>query len=124
MNHMDPESKVVHIRLEHWGKLCADRWSPWPHNTLLGKIIEYGLSGAAQAGKPMETIPEEVAETDAAVAKLNWTDKRAVSVYYTRQEPVEACAKRCHMRIRQFQNVLRRARWRIALHLNVTQQVV
>lgn len=119
LNHMDPDTKIVHMRLEVWGKLCADRLTGYPRSTLLGRVIEFGMAGASQLGKGVEPIPDEVAETDAAIAKLNWTDRRAVSAYYTRNEPVEACAGRCHMRVRQFQNVLRRARWRLAIILRV-----
>lgn len=117
MNHMDPDTRLAHIRLEQWGKICADRWAPWPRSTLLGKVIEFGLSGAAQAGRPVEAIPEEVAQTDGAVARLSVIDRRAVTTYYTRSESVEVCARRCGMRVRQFQNVLKRARWRIAYFL-------
>ncbi len=112
-NHMDPETRFVHGLLETWGKTCADRFRAWPNTTVLGKLIEFGPMGAAQPGKPVESIPEDMARVDAAISKLGQIDKKVIVAYYTRYEPPEVVARRLHMRYRQLQAVLRRARWRI-----------
>lgn len=118
---MDPDTRAVHIRLTVWGewaKQCAE--NGWPPITLLGRMIKQGPNGASQTGKPPISMPDEIAETDAAVAKLCEIDKRAIVGYYTKWEPIEALARRLHMRTQQIHNVLRRARWRLNFALDVS----
>lgn len=122
MNHMDPETKLVHARLEAWGRWSRDaEVRPFPRVTLLGRVIEQGASGASQAGRPPIDMPDDIARVDAAVARLGAIDKRVVQTYYLRWEPIEVMARRNKMRVRQFQNVLRRARWRIGGYLAATE---
>jgi DNA-directed RNA polymerase specialized sigma24 family protein len=92
------------------------------------KAVLYGKLGIPQEanfrGEP--EIPDDVAKIDSAIARLCEIDKRAIIAYYTHWEAMETIAKRCGMRVRQFQNVLRRARWRLTINmggenLNVTQ---
>lgn len=120
MNHMDPETRVVHSRLEAWGAWAKDaEVRAWPASTLLARMIDQQAAGAAQGSKPPISMPDQIAATDAAVCKLNAIDKRAVQIYYLKWQPVESLARMMHMRPRQYQNVLRRARWRLALWLDV-----
>lgn len=113
-NRMDSETRLVHERLEQWGRWARDSEArTWPQSTLLGRVIEQGASGASQQGKPPVQIPEAVAVVDAAVSRLGAIDRGVVQTYYLRWEPIEVMARRHSMRVRQFQNVLRRARWRI-----------
>jgi hypothetical protein len=115
INHMDPETKAVHARLESWGRWAKEKGvSGWPERTLLGRLIDgEELVGAAQS-KPPIAMPDDVAVTDRAVAHLGVIDRRVIETYYLQWEPVEVMARRNSMRVRQFQNVLRRARWRIS----------
>jgi hypothetical protein len=118
MNHMDPETKAVHSRLEAWGKWARDgSIRAWPERTLLKRLMDEGTSGAAQQSRPPISMPEDIALVDVAVSRLVATDKQCVQTYYLRWEPIEVMARRNGMRTRQFQNVLRRARWRISLML-------
>jgi hypothetical protein len=118
MNHMDPETKMVHSRLEKWGKWSRDcEARAWPEATMLGRLIEQGPMGAAQSGKPPISMPDDVAAVDAAVARLGDIDKGVIKSYYMRWETIETTARRNGMRLRQLQNVLRRARWRVAIYL-------
>jgi hypothetical protein len=113
-NRMDPETKVVHGRLEEWGKWAKDtEIRAWPAVTYLGRWAEQGIDGAAQQGKPPIAMPDSVAVVDAAVCRLGDIDKAIIKTYYLKWEPIEVMARRHRMRVRQFQNVLRRARWRI-----------
>jgi hypothetical protein len=117
-NRMDPETRLVHTLLEEWGRWSYDAsLRALPAVTLLGRVIRYGPQGAFSHGKPPLEMPKAVAVIDGAIAKLCEIDRKVIGVYYTREEPLEACARRCHMRLRQFQNVLRRARWRIMIHI-------
>lgn len=112
-NRMDPDTKMVHLRLEEWGKWAkGSEAKAWPQTTMLGRVIEQG-PGASQSGRPPVEMPDPVAVVDAAVSRLGAIDRGVVQTYYIRWEPIEVMARRKHMRVRQFQNVLRRARWRI-----------
>lgn len=123
-SRMDPDTRMVHSLLEQWGRWSYDSsLRAYPSVTLLGRVIECGANGASQQGRPPLEMPAAVAATDSAIAKLCQTDKRVIVVYYTREEPIEVCARKCRMRIRQFQNVLRRARWRLVLHLHLSDCV-
>jgi hypothetical protein len=120
VNHMDPETRIVHARLEAWGAWAKDaEIRAWPASTLLGRMIDQQAVGAAQSGRPPISMPDEIAKTDGAVCRLNAVDKKAIQLYYLKWQPIEGHARAMHMRVRQFQNVLRRARWRLALYLDL-----
>ncbi len=122
MNHMDAETKLVHIRLEAWG-----RWNrggmprEWPEVSMMGRIAEYGPNGASQQSAPPVSMSDDMARLDAAVTRLGDIDKRAIRSYYFHDDAVETLARRMKMRPRQFQNVLRRARWRLAAFLSALE---
>ena len=117
-NNMDPETREVHARLEGWARwACGEEIRAWPAVTLLGRVIEQGASGAGQSGRPPISMPDHIAHVDAAVAKLGAVDKLVIRIYYGPPDPVEAMARKAQMRVRQFQSVLRRARWRISGYL-------
>lgn len=122
MNNMDPETKAVHIRLEQWGLETRDSLNGYPPVTLLGRLMEQGPMGAGQQGRPPVALSEAAAHVDACVGKLCQIDQQALRLYYHSQIPRELLAKRLHMRVRQAQNVLRRARWRVQAHLAVMEQ--
>jgi hypothetical protein len=121
MNRMDPDTKAAHLRLEEWGKWAKDAETrAWPNRTLLGRVIDEGF-GAGQSTRPPIHMPPEVATVDAAVCRLGAIDRLVILTYYVRWEPIEVMARRSHMRVRQFQNVLRRARWRICGYLDAAE---
>ena len=126
INHMDPETKAVHLRLESWGAWAREGGTTcaWPARTILGRLIEDGPSGAAQSGRPPVSMPEDIAAVDAAVAHLGDIDRKVVHTYYVGWLPIEAQARACHMRVRMFQNVLRRARWRVGGFLSARERSV
>lgn len=119
MNHMDPETKIVHLQLEEWG-----RWSKGENHqgqigpTPMARAVEEGLHGAGQQSKPPISMPDHIAAVDVAVARLGQIDKKIVVEYYQHWNPIEVSARRVGMRVREFQNVLRRARWRILGYLD------
>lgn len=94
-SHMDPETLAIHGRLEEWGK--------WHR----------------EAPRPVEpgALPEIIANTDAAVASLGEIDQRTLRAYYMRTELIDLCAHQQGMRLRQFRNVLHRARWKLMVIL-------
>jgi hypothetical protein len=121
MNHMDSESKAAHIRLEQWGRETRDSLNGYPPVTLLGRLIEQGPTGAGQTGRPPVALSELSAHADSCVAKLCQIDQRVLRYYYQHDEPMEALARKMSMRVRQAQNVLKRARWRFMAHLAVME---
>lgn len=120
MNHMDPETKLIHAQLEEWAKWARDMGiMGYPKQSLTEKAAQYGKLGIPQESnyKSEPLMPEHVAKLDAAIASLCQTDQKAIKGYYCRWEPIEALARRLSMRVRQLQNVLRRARWRLAIRM-------
>lgn len=114
MSAMDDETKYIHARLEEWARFRRNQFAELglPQITYLHKWIEYGIDGAQQHGKPAE-MPQRVAIVDAAVSSLGQIDGRVIRAYYGPPAPREIKARDCGMRIRQFDAVLRRARWRV-----------
>ena len=120
INAMDPDTKLIHAMLEAWGKWAKDMESHgWPAQTLLARMIEYGPQGASQQGRPPVAMPDEIAQIDAAVARLCQIDKNAVVAYYTRWEPPDVVAKRLRIKERELRRTLQRARWRLAAWLRI-----
>ena len=124
MNHMDPDTKLVHARLEEWARWAKDSGiAGYPSQSLTEKAAKYGKLGIPQEPlhKAESMMPERVALVDAAICRLGDIDRKAVRLYYLTWEPVEVLARRMHvsgMRVLQFQRVLHRARWRIMGYLD------
>lgn len=115
MNHMDPDTRRVHLRLEKWGSATRDSaLVSWPKVTMLGRLIEQGPMGAGQAGRPPVSLSEEDAATDVAVSRLGDIDRQAIKEYYQGWMTIDILAKTMRIRVRQAQNILRRARWRLS----------
>lgn len=121
MNHMDPETKAAHLRLEEWGRETHDNLTGYPPQTLLGRLIEQGPMGAGQTGRPPVTLSESAARADACVAKLCQIDQRVLRYYYQHWVGTDEVARVMKMRERQARNVLRRARWRFMAHLGAME---
>lgn len=107
----------VHIRLEEWAKWAQSGLESisWPSVTLLGRMEEQGPTGASQQGSPPITIPDEIAQVDTAVARLEPIDKGVIRAYYLSWAPPETLWMGC-IGVRSafgFRVILKRARWRI-----------
>jgi hypothetical protein len=122
-NGMEGRMLEIHKRLERHAKWCREGKSGWPASTLLGRLIEEG-EGIHSRGKPSNNIPPDVAVTDAALAKLGAIDRKVIRIYYDHYESADILAKMARMRKREFQNVLRRARWRLSLHIDEVEGIV
>lgn len=116
LSHMDAETKEVHAHLERWARWVKNALSDLqlPGVTYLHRWSEYGPI-TPQGGWPNE-MPDDIAVTDAGVARLCQIDQRVVKAYYCQWAPREALARNCGMRLREFDSVLKRARWRIAFY--------
>lgn len=119
LNAMDEDTKRVHLRLEEWANAVgSDQLNGWPKVTMLGRLIEQGPMGASQQGKPPVSISDAVAIVDAAVARLGEVDRKVIRSYYLHCDSTEVNARRVNMRVMQFNNVLKRARWRLIGYLD------
>lgn len=113
LNHMAPDVKLVHIRLEVWGRWAKDRApGDWPERTILARLMEEG-PGAGQITSKVVEIPEGIAETDWAVAHLKNPERLVIKTFYTQWSPVEVMCRKTRLRPRQFKAVLQRARWQL-----------
>lgn len=125
MNHMDPDTKEVHARLEEWARWAKDIGiAGYPRQSLTEQAAKYGKLGIPQEPlhKPEVVMPDRVAAVDAAICRLGDIDRSVVRAYYLNWEPTSTIARRLKMRERQFQNVLRRARWRIVGFLDAHER--
>ena len=115
MNRMDAQTKIVHARLERWGKWARDTGlRAWPEVTLLGRIIEEGAHGAQSTGRAPISMPDDIAIVDAAVCNLVDLDRRVVRKYYLEWAPPECMARQLRISVDVFQHTLKRGRWRVA----------
>ena len=111
MNHMDPETKLVHAYLEQWGRETRDRVeNGLPSTTLLGRVIEQG-PGAGQSGRPPSDLSPRSAQMDALVSRLWQIGQRCIKRYYQHWEPMEVMARREGISASRMKEVLRRSRW-------------
>jgi hypothetical protein len=121
MNHMDPETKIVHARLEEWAKWAKDSGiAGYPRQSLTEKAAQYGKLGIPQESnyRSESMMPDHVAVIDAAICRLGDVDRSVVKMYYLRWEAVAVMAWKLRMRERKFQHILQRARWRIMGYLD------
>lgn len=123
MNHMDPETKEIHLRLEEWARWAKDSGiAGYPRQSLTEKAATYGKLGIPQ--EPLHKLepmmPDRVALIDAAICRLGDLDRQVVKAYYLRWEAMSVMAWRLRMRERKFQHILQRARWRIMGYLDAT----
>lgn len=121
-SHMDSDTKVVHARLEEWAQWFLGRIQVGPITCNLGKVIDYGPTGAGHQGVPAPDpeVPNHVVVVERAVCKLGDIDSRVIRTYYGNRGLLEwevAQRMRPRMNLSQFKNVLRRARWRVGGYL-------
>jgi len=113
LSHMAPDVKIVHFRLEIWGRWAKDHVpGDWPERTVIGRLMEEG-PGAGQTTARVMEIPEGIAETDSAVAHLAADERKVVVRFYTHWEPRPVMARSLRLKPRKFDAILNRARWRL-----------
>lgn len=78
---MDADVAYADCRLDAWASWVRGGANAWPTRTLLARIIEQGVSGAAQSCA-FDRMPAQVLLTDRAVAHLDTELKQTVLVYY------------------------------------------
>lgn len=117
--NLSPPLKAVDIALEAWARWAHGGATQlgWPPVTILGRLAAEGFTGAAHAAHLPE-MPAHVLATEQAVLRLKAIERTVVVCRYTRWEPIEASARRCHMSAGRFRTLLHRARRDVAAFLD------
>jgi DNA-directed RNA polymerase specialized sigma24 family protein len=116
-SRMSPEDRLVHQRLEAWSRWSAEA----RHSTGLSPIarmMELGLVAAGADSAPV-SMPEAIMEVETAVGTLPKVEERVIRRYYLHWEPTEITAKMLRMSIRDLQRLLKQARFRIGITLDL-----
>src|SRR5687767_37838 len=92
---MDSDIAYADCALDAWASWVREILSGYPAATLLGRIIEQGVSGAAQPGNQLDGMPDEVLATDRAVGRLDVIEKEVVMVYYLTYADSDIKAREC-----------------------------
>lgn len=113
-----PEFRWVDAALEEWARHVCGGISGmgWDRITMLGKIIEFGVRGAAQSGGSVQW-PESVDFTEKAVLRLKPADQRVIRRAYLDVAPEEYNARRCGLSVTAYRSALSRARRHVAFYL-------
>lgn len=99
--------------IEAWARWAREALSGlgWPPVSLLAKVIEYGVRGAAQAGGIHYVETNAACEiVDRAIRQLPELERRVVVVYYTRWQPRESAADYCGVSEGYFRKLLSQGR--------------
>lgn len=116
-----PEAELADAdsALEHWAAWAKSALSSmgWPPRTLLARVIEYGVLGAAQRGSGtllvvggMVEYDELCAWVEAAVMRLTLTERNVIVRAYMHYETPETSARELSMSPSNFRQILYRAR--------------
>lgn len=114
--HLEGKTAAVDAALEAWARWARSALSEigWPHHTILARVIESGVTGAAQrGGHPVErdSICEAV---ERAMLRLPDKEKRVLVRWYMHWEPLAVSAETMGITDNQFRVVLHRARRSVA----------
>lgn len=82
----------------------------WPARTLLARIIEQGIRGAAQEGCRLVEADEAMELVERAVLRLTPIERATICRHYFYWQPPEVSARYCGMSANHFGVVLHRAR--------------
>ena len=120
---LDDRLRPVDERLYQWGKWARTNQETlgWPRRTLLGRIIDEGMNGAAHAAPAPIEIPQEVAQVDQVVAQIGGiraTMLQVVYLWYPNQPP-DVQRKKVRMSRYKWRNCLRETRIRVGQMLGL-----
>lgn len=114
----EPEAhrSEIDVALEAWGRWARSALSGigWSPISLLARVIEYGVRGAAQsAGVRILEIDSMCELVDKAILRLDETQREVILRTYLTHEPSQITAQKCGLTYGYYRNVLSKARMRI-----------
>ena len=124
MNHMDPDTREIHARLEEWAKHCKQAFARLGYSTS-SYYEKWALLGIAPNPGMEPTLPERPAHVDRAVRQLGDIDRSVIWRYYMQWRPGDALWKELHGidSKRRFECVLKRARFRVEGYLIAIENI-
>lgn len=118
-NRLDPETLIVHRRLEAWARWSRETSMVGGSGTSpIARMMEFGINGAGASSAPVE-MPDSISEIESAVGTIPKQEERAIRRYYLHWEPVEVSAGAMRVTVRELQRLLQKARWRIGITLDL-----
>jgi DNA-directed RNA polymerase specialized sigma24 family protein len=123
--HLEGRTAAVDAALEAWARWARSGLSGlgWPPSTLLARIIEGGVTAAAQKGG-VAIERDELCETiERAILRLHERERRVLVRWYMHWEPLQVSADSMSMSASLFRLVLHRARQRVADYLEGAQRL-
>lgn len=119
------ESKLdcanVDAALEAWARWAKSAFSGlgWPSLSLIGRIVEFGLRGAAQThGVKILEVDSTCELVDRAIMRLDETERDVILQTYLSHDAAQVTARKCGLTYQYYRNVLSRARRRIGDYLD------
>lgn len=115
----EPELSDTDAALEHWAAWAKSALSGmgWPEKTLLARVIEYGVLGAAQRGSGTLLVVGTLVEYDelcawveASVMRLSLMERNVIVCTFMHYETPESSARRLGVSPSNFRQILYRAR--------------
>lgn len=113
---MRSEIAYADSALDAWASWVRGNEGAWPPRTLLGRIIEEGISGAAHT-REIALMPIQIVRTDRAVAKLEHPLRKVIKVYYLTHAASEVKAAACRVSRATFWRRVERGQLAVYLHL-------
>lgn len=112
--------------LEAWARWARTALAGlcWPSWTLLARVIEMGVIGAAHRhgiGRSAFEVDEVCEIVEKAVLRLKEIERKVLVRHYLHWEPVSVSAKALHMSPGRFRTVLHRARRSVRDYLDGAQ---
>jgi DNA-directed RNA polymerase specialized sigma subunit len=115
------ERDDVDVALEAWARWakCGLAGLGWSATSLLAKMIEYGVRGAAQSGgSPLVESDGLYDVVEDSIKRLPLKERKVVIVFYTKWYPREVAASRCGVTEDNFRRLLSNARRSIKDYLS------
>lgn len=95
--------------LDAWASWVRGNQGAWPTRTLLGRVMEEGVAGAASHSAVVESMPYQILRTDRSVARLEDRLKRTIKLYYLTHSSSEIKAAQLGVSRATFWRLLERA---------------
>jgi hypothetical protein len=109
--------------LAAWATWVRGNQGAWPARTLLGRIIDQGVSGAGQCSE-VQGMPESVLQTDQAVAHVQVILQHVIKVYYLTHASSEIKAEQCQCSRATFWRRVERGQFAVYGYLLTCETVI